>query len=185
VAPRRRGSARAPDPPTAIFGFNDNVAIGAQAHANLRVPRTFSIIGFDDTEHAVIDAPPDLGAAAARGDGPHRVSLLMRLIDGQRVDALRMELDEARRPRRGAAALVMRVALIATLVVVQISSGASHRRDAHGRRPAPSIHWCRQLRAPESRRVVGSWGSPQPHRPVVDCKRRATRAPLLATGRAL
>ena len=85
------------DPPTAIFGFNDNVAIGAlhAAHErNLRVPEDLSIVGFDDTEHAVIVTPRLTSVRQPLAEmGRTGVSLLMRLIDGQRVDALRMELS--------------------------------------------------------------------------------------------
>ncbi len=85
------------DPPTAIFGFNDNVAVGAlhAAHErNLRVPEDLSIVGFDDTEHAVIVSPRLTSVRQPLAEmGRTGVSLLMRLIDGQRVEALRMELS--------------------------------------------------------------------------------------------
>ena len=85
------------DPPTAIFGFNDNVAVGALHAArerNLRVPEDLSIVGFDDTEHAVIVSPRLTSVRQPLAEmGRTGVSLLIRLIDGQRVDALRMELS--------------------------------------------------------------------------------------------
>ncbi len=85
------------DPPTAIFGFNDNVAVGALHAArerNLRVPEDLSIVGFDDTEHAVIVTPRLTSVRQPLAEmGRTGVSLLIRLIDGQRVDALRMELS--------------------------------------------------------------------------------------------
>src|SRR5207253_2947921 len=46
-----------PEPPTAIFAFNDNTAIGAVQAAQargVRVPEDLSVVGFDDVEHATI-----------------------------------------------------------------------------------------------------------------------------------
>jgi LacI family transcriptional regulator len=57
------GAARlldGPEPPTAIFGFNDKIAIGAIQAAQargLRVPEDLSVVGFDDLEHAPILTP--------------------------------------------------------------------------------------------------------------------------------
>jgi LacI family transcriptional regulator len=86
-----------PDPPTAIFGFNDNVAIGAlhAAHARgLRVPDDLSVVGFDDTELAMIVMPQLTSVRQPLAEmGRMGVSLLIRIIEGQRVDALRMELS--------------------------------------------------------------------------------------------
>lgn len=85
------------EPPTAIFGFNDNVAVGALHAATergLRVPDDLSIVGFDDTEHAVIVTPRLTSVRQPLAEmGRTGVSLLIRLIEGQRVDALRMELS--------------------------------------------------------------------------------------------
>ncbi len=59
----RRRPARlldAADPPTAIFAFNDNTAIGALRVARergLRVPEDLSIVGFDDSEQSAIVTP--------------------------------------------------------------------------------------------------------------------------------
>jgi LacI family xylobiose transport system transcriptional regulator len=70
---------RLPDPPTAIFAFNDGMAIGvyhAASLAGLAVPRDLSVVGFDD--YQPLDqwlVPPlttvrqplaEMGAAAAR-----------------------------------------------------------------------------------------------------------------------
>ncbi len=49
-----------PEPPTAIFAFNDNIAIGAIQAARsrgVRVPEELSVVGFDDVEHATIISP--------------------------------------------------------------------------------------------------------------------------------
>jgi LacI family transcriptional regulator len=85
------------DPPTAIFGFNDNVAIGAlhAAHSRgLTVPDDLSVVGFDDTEPAVIVTPRLTSVRQPLAEmGRMGVSLLSRLIEGQRVDALRLELS--------------------------------------------------------------------------------------------
>jgi LacI family transcriptional regulator len=85
-----------PDPPTAIFGFNDNVAIGALHAATARglsVPRDLSIVGFDDTEQAMIVMPQLTSVRQPLAElGRMGVSLLVRLLERQRVDALRIEL---------------------------------------------------------------------------------------------
>jgi LacI family transcriptional regulator len=85
-----------PNPPTAIFGFNDNVAIGALHMARelgISVPDDLSVVGFDDTEQAVIVSPRLTSVRQPLAElGRMGVSLLVRLIEGQRVDALRVEL---------------------------------------------------------------------------------------------
>jgi LacI family transcriptional regulator len=86
-----------PDPPTAIFAFNDNVAIGALNAARKRglsVPRDLSIIGFDDTFQAMIVTPTLSTVRQPLAElGRMGVSLLSRLIDGQPLDAGRIELS--------------------------------------------------------------------------------------------
>lgn len=85
-----------PNRPTAIFAFNDNMAIGAMRAAQergLMMPRDLSIVGFDDSWGAAIVSPQlttvrqpllEMGRVA--------VSLLIRLLERQRVQALRIEL---------------------------------------------------------------------------------------------
>lgn len=85
-----------PNPPTAIFAFNDNMALGALHVATimgLRVPDDLSIAGFDDVSAAAIATPPlttvrqplqDMSRAA--------VHLLYRLIEGEAVQAPRIEI---------------------------------------------------------------------------------------------
>jgi LacI family transcriptional regulator len=100
-----------PEPPTAIFGFNDNVAIGALHAAHKRgisVPEDLSVVGFDDTEPAKIVTPQLTSVRQPLAEmGRTGVSLLLRIIEGPRVDALRMELattlvirDSTAPPRR-------------------------------------------------------------------------------------
>jgi LacI family transcriptional regulator, galactose operon repressor len=85
-----------PEPPTAIFGFNDNVAIGAQraaARRGLRLPDDLSVVGFDDSEQSGLVSP---GLTTVRQPlaemGRMAVSLLLRLLDHQRVEAMSIEL---------------------------------------------------------------------------------------------
>jgi LacI family transcriptional regulator len=85
-----------PDPPTAIFGFNDNVAIGALHAARergLSVPDDLSVVGYDDTEQSLIVTPRLTSVSQPLAElGRMGVSLLMRVLEGQRVEALRVEL---------------------------------------------------------------------------------------------
>jgi len=85
-----------PERPTAIFAFNDNLAVGAfhaAAERGLRIPEDVSVVGFDDTESAVMVAPALTSVRQPLAEmGRMSVSLLTRLIDRQRVDALRVEL---------------------------------------------------------------------------------------------
>lgn len=80
-----------PQRPTAIFAFNDRMAMGAIKRGRemgLAVPDDLSVVGFDDIPAAALADPPlttvrqpalEMGATAAR--------LLFDLIDGRPVDA--------------------------------------------------------------------------------------------------
>jgi LacI family transcriptional regulator len=85
-----------PDPPTAIFAFNDNVAVGVMRTAiarGLSIPDDLSVVGFDDSELARIVAPALTSVRQPLAEmGRMAVSLLLRLLENQRVDALRVEL---------------------------------------------------------------------------------------------
>jgi LacI family transcriptional regulator len=85
-----------PEPPTAIFAFNDNAAIGllnVARRRGLRVPEDVSVVGFDDTFQATIVTPALTTVRQPLAElGRLGVSLLMRLIEGQRLDAMRIEL---------------------------------------------------------------------------------------------
>jgi LacI family transcriptional regulator len=88
-----------PDRPTAIFAFNDNMAIGALQAARdlgLEVPRDLSIVGFDSLEGSRLVSPmlttvrqplEEMGRLAVR--------LLLSVIEGQRSEAMRIELATA------------------------------------------------------------------------------------------
>ena len=84
------------EPPTAIFAFNDNVAVGvikAARSRGLRVPDDLSVVGFDDSEQAEIVTPALTTVRQPLAEmGRMAVSLLLRLLENQRVDALRIEL---------------------------------------------------------------------------------------------
>jgi LacI family transcriptional regulator len=85
-----------PEPPTAIFAFNDNMAVGAIQAAQqrgLRVPEDLSIVGFDDSERASLVTPALTTVRQPLEEmGRIGVSLLIRLIEKQRVDILSLEL---------------------------------------------------------------------------------------------
>jgi LacI family transcriptional regulator len=85
-----------PQPPTALVGFNDKTAVGALAAASehgLRVPEDLSIAGFDDIDLAQATSPMLTTVRQALAEmGRMAVSLLIRLLDGHRVDALHIEL---------------------------------------------------------------------------------------------
>jgi LacI family transcriptional regulator len=85
-----------PRPPTAIFAFNDNIAIGAIRAARargLRVPDDLSIVGFDDVEYATIVTPALTTVRQPLAEmGRTAVSLLNRLLDRQRFETLHLEL---------------------------------------------------------------------------------------------
>jgi len=85
-----------PEPPTAIFSFNDNMAIGAMQTARargVRIPEDLSIVGFDDLEEAAIVTPALTTVRQPLAEmGRIAVSLLIRLLDNQRLEALHVEL---------------------------------------------------------------------------------------------
>jgi LacI family transcriptional regulator len=84
------------EPPTAIFAFNDNIAIGvlqAARERGVRVPDDLSVVGFDDVEAAEIVTPMLTTIRQPLAEmGRMAVSLLERLIEGQRIEALHVEL---------------------------------------------------------------------------------------------
>lgn len=84
------------DRPTAIFAFNDPMAIGAMRAAaarGLRVPEDVSIVGFDDTNEAQFVTP---GLTTVRQPlaamGRMGVGLLLRLLAGEPPTILHPEL---------------------------------------------------------------------------------------------
>jgi LacI family transcriptional regulator len=91
-----RGLLGMPDRPTAVFAFNDNIAIGTMRAAReqgLRVPEDLSIVGFDDVEHASIVTPRLTTVRQPLAEmGRTAVSLLIRLLEQQSVETLSIQL---------------------------------------------------------------------------------------------
>jgi LacI family transcriptional regulator len=85
-----------PEPPTAIFAFNDNMAVAVirAAHARgLRVPEDLSVVGFDDAEQAALVTPALTTVRQPLAEmGRMAVSLLLRLLENQRLEGLNVEL---------------------------------------------------------------------------------------------
>jgi LacI family transcriptional regulator, galactose operon repressor len=84
------------NPPTAVFAFNDNIAIGTMRSARergLSVPEELSIVGFDDVEHASIVTPSLTTVRQPLAEmGRTAVSLLVRLLEHQSVETLSIQL---------------------------------------------------------------------------------------------
>jgi LacI family transcriptional regulator len=82
--------------PTAIFASNDNMAVGvlrAAREHGITVPDDLSVVGFDDAVLAPIVTPALTTVRQPLAElGRTAVSLLMRMLDRQRVEALRVEL---------------------------------------------------------------------------------------------
>jgi LacI family transcriptional regulator len=85
-----------PEPPTAILAFNDNIAVGviqAARSRDLRVPEDLSVVGFDDVEYATIVTPALTTVRQPLAEmGRTAVSLLIRVLERQRFEALHVEL---------------------------------------------------------------------------------------------
>ncbi|WP_342747230.1 putative protein N(5)-glutamine methyltransferase [Luteimicrobium subarcticum] len=83
-------------PPTAIVAFNDKAASGvlrAAAERGLRVPDDLSVTGFDDLDLARSTVPPLTTVHQPLEEmGRMAVSLLLRLVAHQPVDALHVSL---------------------------------------------------------------------------------------------
>jgi DNA-binding LacI/PurR family transcriptional regulator len=75
-----------PNPPTAIFAFNDRMAMGAiwtLNAAGMRVPDDVAVVGFDDVP-AAADFRPSLTTVRQPSQEVGRVAteMLLRIIDG-------------------------------------------------------------------------------------------------------
>src|ERR1700729_2359932 len=86
-----------PDPPTAVFAFNDMLAIGVMQAARLRgvsIPEQLSVVGFAD-RFGPSTAPPPLTTARQplAEMGRMAVNLLVRQLQNQRIEALHVQLE--------------------------------------------------------------------------------------------
>jgi LacI family transcriptional regulator, galactose operon repressor len=85
-----------PEPPTAIFAFNDAIAVGAMRAARergLRLPEDLSIVGYDDVTVATIVAPALTTVRQPLAEmGRTAVNLLVRLLDGRHEGTQQIEL---------------------------------------------------------------------------------------------
>ncbi|HEY7432429.1 MAG TPA: LacI family DNA-binding transcriptional regulator [Streptosporangiaceae bacterium] len=86
-----------PEPPTAIFAFNDSMAIGAMQAARargLRLPSDLAVVGFDDTSEAALAVPALTTVRQPLAEmGRTAVSLLLRQLEKRRFEPLRVELE--------------------------------------------------------------------------------------------
>lgn len=85
-----------PQRPTALVAFNDKVAVGAMRAAHergLRIPEDLSVAGFDDIDLSRSTEPRLTTVRQPLQEmGRMAVSLLVRLLEGQAVDTLHVEL---------------------------------------------------------------------------------------------
>jgi LacI family transcriptional regulator len=106
-----------PHPPTAIFAFNDMLAIGAMQAARslgIRVPEQLSVVGFDDTFEASIVTPPLTTVRQPLAEmGRMAVSQLIRMLRDERIEALHVELATKLVVRESTASPVRRLRPVA------------------------------------------------------------------------
>jgi len=85
-----------PNPPSAIVAMDDTLAVGVLQAAHQRkmqVPRDVSVSGFGDTQMASVTQPPlTTVQQPLQGLGRVAAGMLWRLLQGQQLDAPRMEL---------------------------------------------------------------------------------------------
>jgi LacI family transcriptional regulator, galactose operon repressor len=84
------------DPPTAVFAFNDLLAIGViqAAHSRgLRVPADISVVGFDDLEFCAMVEPSLTTVRQPLAEmGRTAISILVRLLENKRSETLHVQL---------------------------------------------------------------------------------------------
>jgi LacI family transcriptional regulator len=84
------------EPPTAIFAFNDSIAIGALRAARdrgLRVPEDLSVVGFDDIEPATLVTPTLTTVRQPLSEmGRTAVEVLVRLLERRASETPHIEL---------------------------------------------------------------------------------------------
>jgi LacI family transcriptional regulator len=97
-----------PDPPTAVFAFNDSMAIGVMQEAaarGLSVPGDCSVVGFDDTVEASVVVPALTTVRQPLAElGRTAVSVLLRQLNDRHFEPLRIELETRLVPRNSTGA---------------------------------------------------------------------------------
>jgi DNA-binding LacI/PurR family transcriptional regulator len=85
------------DPPTAIFGANDLIALGAlraAREAGLECPGQVSLVGFNDIPFAEFFGPPLTTVHVPQHDmGVRAACLLLSQIEGNPIETRRVVLD--------------------------------------------------------------------------------------------
>lgn len=88
-----------PEPPTAVFCFNDEMAMGvieAARGRGVRVPRDLSVVGFDDIRFAGhMDPPLTTIAQPMREIGEGTVRLLVDILEGRTIAPVSVTLPHA------------------------------------------------------------------------------------------
>jgi len=99
VAPGAQAAAallELPEPPTAVFSFNDTIALGVLRTARQRslcVPEDLSIVGFDDVTYATVTTPQLTTVRQPLAEmGRSAVRMLLRLIAGGGAETLHIQL---------------------------------------------------------------------------------------------
>jgi LacI family transcriptional regulator len=84
------------DRPTAIFAFNDELAISvlqAARQRGLRVPQDLSVVGFDDSEKARITTPALTSVRQPLNEmGRMAITLLLQLLENRQAAGVSVEL---------------------------------------------------------------------------------------------
>ena len=96
-----------PDPPTAVFCFNDEMAMGVIGEARsrgLRVPSDLSVVGFDDIRFAQCTNPPlTTVAQPMREIGEGTVRLLLEILNGSQLAPVSITLPHTLQVRASTA----------------------------------------------------------------------------------
>jgi LacI family transcriptional regulator, repressor for deo operon, udp, cdd, tsx, nupC, and nupG len=101
-----------PDRPSAVFCFNDEMAMGVIATARqkgLRVPDDLSVVGFDDIRFAqCVDPPLTTIAQPMREIGEGTVRLLLEILNGGQIAPVSVTLPHTLQVRASTARLGVR-----------------------------------------------------------------------------
>lgn len=101
-----------PRPPTAIFAFNDSMAVGVMQEAaarGLKIPGDCSVVGFDDTVEATVVVPALTTVRQPLAElGRTAVSVLLRQLNDRHFEPLRIEIETRLVPRDSTGATATR-----------------------------------------------------------------------------